>query len=213
MANVSLWSSVAVAIQSSLGSDKVVTAITKANPGVVTSTSHSLSTGDYIKLSAQGMYQVDGRVFRVTTTTTNSFALEGEDTSLYDTFTTGTANLITFGTTLQIVTDLQVSGGEFDQIDTTTIHDNVKKQIPGAASPIVFSGSCIWDVADSGFSALKTASDNKAQRAIRITFANGQKVVFLGYIGFTGLPTGQAQDKVVTPFQITMFGRPTTYSS
>lgn len=213
MANVSLWSSVAVAIQSSLGSDKVVTAITKANPGIATSTSHSLSTGDYIKLQAQGMYQVDGRVFRVTTTTTNSFALEGEDTSSYDTFTTGTANLITFGTTLAIVTDLQVSGGDFDQIDVTTIHDNVKKQIPGAASPIVFSGSCIWDVADTGFAALKTASDNKAQRAIRLTFANGQKVVFLGYIGFTGLPTGQAQDKVVTPFQITMFGRPTTYSS
>lgn len=213
MANVSLWSSVAVAIQSSLGSDKVVTAITKANPGVATSTAHSISTGEYIKLQAQGMSQVDGRVFRVTTSTTNSFALEGEDTSSYDTFTTGTANVITFGTTLQIVTDLQVSGGDFEQIDVTTIHDNVRKQIPGAASPIVFSGSCIWDVADAGFAALKAASDNKAQRAIRLTFANGQKVVFLGYVGFTGLPTGAAQDKVVTPFQITMFGRPTTYSA
>ena len=213
MANVSLWSSVAVAIQSALGSDKVITAVTKANPGVATSTGHSLSTGDYLKVQAQGMYQIDGRVFRLGTSSANAFSLEGEDTSSYDTFTTGTANLITFGTTLQIVTDLQVSGGDFDQIDVTTIHDNVKKQIPGAASPIVFSGSCIWDVADSGFTALKSASDNKAQRAIRLTFANGQKVVFLGYIGFTGLPTGQAQDKVVTPFQITMFGRPTTYSS
>lgn len=213
MANVSLWSSVGIAIQSALGSDKTITAITKANPGVATSTAHGISDASYIKLSAQGMYQVDGRVFRVTGGTTNAFSLEGEDTSSYDTFTSGTANVITFGTTLAIVTDVTVSGGDFEQIDVTTIHDNVRKQIPGAASPIVFSGSCIWDVADAGFSALKTASDNKAQRAIKITFSNGQIVTFLGYIGFTGLPTGAAQDKVVTPFQITMFGRPTTYSS
>jgi hypothetical protein len=106
-----------------------------------------------------------------------------------------------------------VSGGDFDQIDITTVHDNTKKQIPGAASPIVLSGNCIWDVADAGFVALKYASDNKLKRAVRLSFANGQKTVFTGYIGFTGLPTGSNQDKVVTPFQITMFGKPTTYSS
>ena len=36
--------------------------------------------------------------------------------------------------------------------------------------------------------ALKAASDNKAQRAVKFTFANSQKVVFCGYIGCTLLP-------------------------
>lgn len=216
MANVSLWSGVAVAVQSALAAGQAVTGVTKANPGVATySGSDTYADGDYILMSAQGMHQIDDRIFRVDNPDTgaNTFELEGENTTNYDTFSAGEAEEITFGTTLAIVTDLQVSGGDFEQIDVTTIHDLVRKQIPGAASPIVFSGSCIWDVADAGFQALKAASDNKEKRAIKITFANGQIVLFNGYIGFTGMPTGSAQDKVVTPFQITMFGRPTTYAS
>jgi hypothetical protein len=48
---------------------------------------------------------------------------------------------------------------------------------------------------------------------VRFSFANAQKVVFEGYIGATLLPTGQAQDKVVTSVAITMFGKPTVYST
>jgi hypothetical protein len=216
MANVSLWSNVAIAVQSALGSAQSISGITKASPGVATYVGTDPTNGDFLYLSSvQGMSQVDERIFRAANVNagSNTVELEGENTTAYDTFSSGNLQVVTFGTTLAIVTDVQVSGGEFDQIDVTTIHDNVRKQIPGAASPIVFSGSCIWDTADAGFAALKAASDVKGKRAIRVTFANGQRVVFTGYIGFTGLPTGQAQDKVVTPFQITMFGRPTTYAT
>lgn len=89
----------------------------------------------------------------------------------------------------------------------------MRKQIPGVASPAVYSFESIWDVADAGLTALKVASDNKAQRAVRFTFSNGQKVYFTGYVGATLLPVGAAQDKVTTPIVVTMFGRPTTYSS
>lgn len=216
MANVSLWSNVAIAVQSALATALPISAITKANPGVVTYTGTDPTNGSYLYLSdIQGMYQLDDRVIRAANVNTGSdtVELEGENTTSYDTFTSGDAQVITFGTTLAIVTDVQVSGGDFEQIDVTTIHDDVRKTIPGAASPIVLSGSALWDVADAGFVALKAASLLKAKRAIKVTFSNGQIVVFTGYIGFTGLPTGAAQDKVVTPFQITMYGVPTTYSA
>lgn len=216
MANVSLWSNVAIAVQSALATALPISAITKANPGVVTYTGTDPTNGSYLYLSdIQGMYQLDDRVIRAANVNTGSdtVELEGENTTSYDTFTSGDAQVITFGTTLAIVTDVQVSGGDFEQIDVTTIHDDVRKTIPGAASPIVLSGSALWDVADAGFVALKAASLLKAKRAIKVTFSNGQIVVFTGYIGFTGLPTGTAQDKVVTPFQITMYGVPTTYSA
>jgi hypothetical protein len=89
----------------------------------------------------------------------------------------------------------------------------VKKQIPGAASAAVYNFENVWDVADAGLVALKAASDNKAKRAVKFTFANGQKVLFCGYVGCTLLPGGSAQDKVTTPVTITMYGRPTTYST
>ena len=43
--------------------------------------------------------------------------------------------------------------------------------------------------------------------------AVGEQVVFNGYVGATLLPTGQGQDKITTPVVVTMFGRPTYYTS
>jgi hypothetical protein len=215
MATVSLWSNVAVAVQSALGTENTVTSVTKANPAVVTYTGADPSNGEYLVMSSQGMHQIDARVFRVANVNagSNTLELEGENTTAYDTFVSGSFQVITFGTTIATISGLTASGGDFEFIDATTIHDAVRKQVPGAASPAVFNMESIWDVADAGLVALKTASDNKAIRAIRYTFSNAQKLLFNGYVGCTLLPTGSAQDKVITPVSITMFGRPTVYSS
>lgn len=213
MATATKWSNVAIAVQSALAAADTITGITKANPGVVTATSHGLSNGDIVVLTVKGMHQLDGRIARVAASTTNTFELEGIDTTLFDTFASGTAEAITFGTSLSTATNVSASGGDFDFIDVTTIHDNVKKQIPGLANPSTFSFDNIWDVTDAGLVALKAASDSQAKRAVRFTFANGQKLYFTGYIGATGLPTGSAQEVVKTSVVVTMFGKPTVYSS
>jgi len=215
MPNVSKWIAVGVAVQSTLATAQPITGVTKASPGVATYTgTDTYANGDYVVISASGMNQINGRVFRVAGLNVGSktFQLEDEDTSNYDTFTSGTAAEITFGTSMSTATGLSATGGDFDFIDTTTIHDNVRTQIPGLASPAVYSFESIWDAADTALVAFKAASDAQAQRAVRFTFANGQKVVFNGYIGATLLPTGNAADKVTTAVQITMFGRPTIYS-
>lgn len=213
MATVVKWSKVAVAIQSALGSDVTITAISKANPAVVTANGHSFANGDFVKIAANGMFQLDARVFRVASVSSNTFALEGEDSSLYDTFTSGTANFITFGTNMTTATGLTAAGGDFDFIDVTTIHDNIRKQVPGLAAPATYTFENLWDPSDAALIALKQASDNQAQRAVKFTFAAGQIVAFVGYVGATLLPAGNAQDKVVTQVVMTMFGRPTIYSS
>jgi hypothetical protein len=215
MATVTKWSSVGVAIESALATAVTINAITKADPGVVTYTGTDPDEGSYVKVAAQGMSQVDGRVFRIknVSSTGNTFELEGEDTTNYDTFTSGTAQVITYGTTMTTATGLTASGGDFDFIDTTTIHDNVRKQIPGLASAAVYTFENIWDASDAALVAMKEAADNQSLKAIRFTFANGQKVVFNGYIGATLLPVGNAQDKVTTTAVVTMFGRPTIYAT
>lgn len=213
MATVSKWANVQVSIQSALGVAKTITGISKASTGVVTSTAHGLSNGAYVLLSVQGMWQVDNRVFRVANVTSNTLELEGENTLLYDTFSSGSMQEITFGTTMTTATGLTASGGDFDFIDITTIHDNVKKQIPGLASAATYTFENLWDPSDAALTAMKSASDNQAQRCVRFTFSGGQKVVFNGYIGATLLPAGSAQDKVVTQAVVTMFGRPTIYAS
>lgn len=219
MATVRKWSNVAVAMQSALGAAKTITAIATDNTGVVTVT-HDFSAGDYVVFSVQGTWQLDGRAFRVlSVSTTVSFVIEDTDgTALdmtdFDAFTSGTVQKITFGTSITTATSMLASGGDFDFIDTSTIHSNVKTQIPGSANPLSYSFDNIWDASDAGQIAMKAASDAQATRAFRFTFGTGGPVmVFNGYCGFTGAPTGSAQDKIVTPAVITAFGSPAYYAS
>ena len=75
--------------------NKTITAITKANPAVVTSSSHGYSNGDYVIISSvAGMNQVNGRTFKVANKTTNTFELQDVDannidSSDYQTYTSG----------------------------------------------------------------------------------------------------------------------------
>ena len=215
MPTVSVWSNVAIAVQSALAASQVISGITKANPGVATYVGTDPVNGDYIKVAAVGMSQVNGRIFRVANVNTggNTLELEGENTTDYDTFTSGSLEIVTFGTTLATATSVTAAGGDFNMIDTTTIHDDVRSEIPGVANTMTFNFENIWDVGDAGLVALLAASDLKAQRAVRITFANARKVLFCGYIGAKLMPGGSAQDKVTTPVVITMYGRPTYYST
>ena len=214
MATATVWKNVAVAMQSALAAAKTITAITKASPGVVTSTAHGFSNGDYVFLSVSGMYQLNDKVVRVANQAANTFELEGVDTTLFDTFSSGTAEKITFGASITTATNITSSGGNFDFIDATTIHGNSKSQLPGLPEATTFNMDHIWDVADAGLLALKTASDNQAKRAFKFTFGSGGKIMtFSGYVGAALLPGGSAQQLVTTPSVITMNGTPTYYAS
>jgi hypothetical protein len=214
MATVKKWASVAVGMQSALGVAKTITAIAKNTTCTVTGT-HDFSAGDYVVMSVQGMYQLDGRVVRVlSVSTTVSFVAEGIDSTLFDTFSSGTCQKITFGTSITTATSMSASGGDFDFIDTTTIHDNRKTQIPGLSNPITYTFDNLWDVSDAGQIAMKAATDAQAQRAFKFTFGTGGAImVVTGYVGFTGAPGGNAQDKVTSQAVITAFGAPTYYAS
>lgn len=219
MATVRKWSGVAVAMQSALGTNKTITSIAVGATATVTGT-HDFVAGDYVVFNVLGMSQINGKVYRVlSVSTTVSFVIEGDggaslNTTSYSAFTSGTVNKITFGTSITTATSMSASGGDFDFIDTTTIHDLVKSQVPGTANPLSYSFDNIWDPADAGQVAMKTASDSQGQRAFKFTFGTGGAImVFNGYIGYTGAPTGSAQDKVVAPANVTAFGTPTYYAS
>lgn len=220
MSTVTKWSNVAIAMQSALAAAKTVSAITKADPGVATSTAHGYSNGDYLYLEVQGMHQLNGRVFRVCNVATDTFQLEevsggtGIDTTDFDTFTSGTAQKITFGNSITTAVDMNASGGNFSFIDTTTIHGNQKSQVPGLPEAMSFTFNNLWDPTDAGQAAMKAASDAQGKRAFKYTFGTGGKImVFAGYVGFAGAPAGQAQDKVTTQAVITAEGTPSYYSA
>lgn len=220
MATITKWSNVAIAMQSALGGALTISGITKAAPGVVTSNAHGLSNGDYVVMNVLGMRQINDRVFRVCNSATNTIQLEdvsggtGIDTTNFDTFSSGTMQKITYGNSITTATSMNVSGGNFDMLDATTIHDNQKIVVPGLPAETKFEFDNIWDPTDAGQVAMKTASDAQAKRAFKITFGTGGRiVVFNGYVGFAGSPQGSAQEIVKTSAVITSQGTNTNYSA
>lgn len=213
MPNISTWTDVDVFMESVSDTPLTISAITKASPGVVSYTGTDPANGDYVLINAQGMSEVNGRMFRVANVNAagNTFELEGEDTTGYGTFSSGTAAKKTFGTTLSTLTTVNGSGGEPEMKDTTTIHDKQKSSIPGLASASEYSFDSIWDVADPGLIAAKAATNTKAQKAFMIVFSNGQRVVFFGYIFAQLQPGGSTGDIVKTPVKISAQGALTSY--
>jgi hypothetical protein len=211
MATAKKWTNVAIAMQSALGADITITAISKASEGVVTAT-NTLSNGDYVVIDCLGMYQLNAKVARVKSVSGANFTLEGIDTTLFDTFTSGKANKITFGTSITTATSVSPGGGGFGFIDTTTIHGNQKTQIPDSPEAASYGFTNIWDAADAGLLAMKAAGDAQAQRAFKFTFGTGGNImVFIGYVNASLLPGG---DKLVTTETvITMYGSPSYYAS
>lgn len=213
MANI-FWSGVSVSFQSALATSVAITGISKASPGVVTHSGTDPSDGDYVLLTVEGMNQVNSRVFRVANVVAStSFELEGEDTTLYNTFSSGTFEVITFGNSLTTITNVSPSGGEPEFADTTTIHDTIRQQVPTITSALSFAMTTKYDPSNAGLIALNAASKSISQRAFLFTFTTGAKLVFNGYVSFPQVPTGAAQGLVDSPITITADNIPTNYAT
>lgn len=81
---------------------KNITAITKANPAVVTIVGHGYTTGDDLFIdSVGGMTTLNGKTYRITVIDPDTFSLDGVNSTAYDTYTSGgtVARILTLATT------------------------------------------------------------------------------------------------------------------
>lgn len=216
MADPIFWTNVGIDVQTALATAVTITAITKAATGVATySGSVNPGNGDYIAMKVNGMYQVNDRLFRIANvnTTAKTFELEGEDTTTFDTFISGSYQVVTFGASFNSVQSISVSGGDYEKADVTTIHDSVRKNALTVAAPLTLSLTNFFDMTDPGFVECNKAYKSKTKRAIRLRFGTGPKMLLTGYVGAAGVPNGQAQGVVQTPVSIEAQNLPTVYAS
>lgn len=215
MANAKKWSNVAVAMESARGAAQVITGITKANPGVVTTSGTLPSADQIVLLIVDGMTQLNESVFRVSGPVGSTFKLEDVDggdidTTNFDDFVSGSFHVITLGTSVTTATTISPSGGEFEQIDTTTIHDTQRKTIPGLPAAMSYAMDHIWDISNSGLQALNAAYKANVTKVISFTFGTGgPKMLFAGNVGAHLMPGGQSQGLVTTSTIFTINGFPT----
>lgn len=211
----SMWSNVQVKMQSALAVALTITGITKANPAVVTYTGTDPSNGDYLIVSAQGMTQLGFRVVRAANVNAgaNTFECEGIDSTDFDTFTSGSAQVITYGTTAESLTNVQASGGEAEETDATTMHDSINQIEYGNFSALQYTFGSQWDPGNAFNAAAFAASQIKADRAFLISFANGRKAAFSGKVAYAGVPAGAAKGVAESPLKVTSRGFPSYFTS
>lgn len=204
-----------MAMQSAIGAAKIISAATNTAPGVFTSTAHGFTNGDVVLLEVQGMIEVNNRLFQVMNVAANTFNLEGVDgatgidTTSYGVFVSGTAKLITFGTTITGVSDFSPQGGDIKFLDTTTVMDTNETQITAGASALSYNLTFQWDPADVAQAAMNASAQAGAQRAFRILWPNNTYAMFYGSVGFNGAPGGGNQGITTTQGAVAMSGVPT----
>ncbi len=208
-------SGLGMAMESAIGATKTISAATNAAPGVFTSNAHGFTDGDKILLTVLGMSQVNGRIFTVYASDTNTFQLENAagtgalSTATWGVFTSGTAAEITFGTTITGVQEFSPQGGDIKFLDTTTVHDTSDKQTVVGASATSYNLTMQWDPGDAAQAAMIAAFEARANKAFKITWPNGRHAMFYGTVGYSGMPGGSSQGVTTSPAAIAMNGTPT----
>ncbi|HYD73350.1 MAG TPA: ubiquitin-activating E1 FCCH domain-containing protein [Candidatus Binatia bacterium] len=98
------------------GSARSITGITRANPAVVTSANHGFANGDTVYIrNVSGMSQVNHRVFVVANRTTNTFQLQGVNSSTYNSYSSGGIVTECLNTTCSV--EVTASGHDFSAND------------------------------------------------------------------------------------------------
>jgi hypothetical protein len=192
-----------MSVQSSIGtkvriataqlSAKNITAITKANPCVVTSATHGLAVGTVVVFaSIGGMTQLNSRAAVITAQDTNTFTLGGIDSTNYTTYTSG--GTATPQTMTQVVKckGWTRSGAAQGEIDATAMDDISVVRLSGMPDRGSVTVPVVIDTTDPGQKAMRDACGGAAV-AMTVTLPDLKaSAVMVSWQNFTDELTTQA---------------------
>lgn len=191
---ITLATGTLVAIASTYGTSSNMTALTNASNAVATlAAGHGVTVGDFLEVTS-GWDRLNGRIVRASAVSTNDVTLEGIDTSstsLYPAGTgTGSVRRITAWTNLsQITSDINVSGGDQQFADITTLNDRTQKRIPTVRGAVAVTLPFFDDPSLAWYAPVRSASETATATAVRMIFPNNSRLVANAYWSLQTVPT------------------------
>jgi hypothetical protein len=190
------------AISGSLEAAKTVSGITSANPGVATATAHGYANGDILVLSNPS--RLDMAVVRAANIATNTFELEGVDTTSTTLYPSGfgvgsvqrAGTASTGFTSLSQTVEVAGSGGEQQFAQWAYIEDGRQRQRPTFKNARSLTLTMHYDPALAWHAALLDADQKGEVRVLRVTLPNGSKLFYSVYVGFDGQPSIQINENM-----------------
>lgn len=213
---VSLPNGSLVSIGSAVGTATATTVLTNANPCVVTAAAHGLSNGDIVIITS-GWSRINGKVFRVANITTNTFELEGLNTSNTSVYSAGSGvgTFTKVNTFTQITQILSTSstGGEQRFLAYQFLESDNEVEIPTVKS----GGGVNFEVGDdptlAGYIAVEAANDDRVPRALRVLLPNGAKLYYYGYVSINKTPSLTVNELMKVSASVRFINEPVRYAS
>ncbi len=188
---------------------KTVTAVTLANPGVATSSTHGMANGTvgYWTATGGGMPQIEGQATRVYNQATNTFELQSLDTTTFSAWASGTFTPVATWGTLSEMVGYNYGGGAAEQLDDTKSLDVVEQVLFGPMP----ADTVQVDLLAQSFSGttmafIESAAINQAYCVFRVTIGqDGSVRVFRGMPSRPG-ESMQRKQLATGSFQIAVKG-------
>jgi hypothetical protein len=205
-----------ISIGSAVGTATATTALTNANPCVVTSTAHGLSNGDMVIITS-GWSRINGKVFRVAGSTANTFELEGLDTSSTTIYAagsgTGTFTEVTTFTQITQILNTSSTGGEQRFLAYQFLESDNEVEIPTVKSGGGFNMDIGDDPSLPGYVAVAAANDDRVPRALQVLLPNQSKLYYYGYVSINKTPTLSVNELMRVSASVRFINEPVRYSA
>lgn len=178
-------------MQSAIAAKQAITAITKANPAVVSYSGTDPVNNDYIALVDMfGMTEFEESLVKAgnVSSGSNTFEAQDQNSAAYGTFVSGNMQIVTLATEIGDGTGLTISGFEQQFAEYNLLRDRITRRVPTIVSAGSVEIPMIWDPTDVTGQAIVTAADSAARLGFKVLFPDGLEMLFFGYIGASGLP-------------------------
>jgi hypothetical protein len=215
--SVSLPNGATIAIGSTYGSVKSVTAATNANPSVMTlEAAHGIIVSDIFEWTS-GWSRANGNVYRASAVSTNDVTVEGLNTTSTSLFAagsgTGTIREVTAWTQITQILETSTSGGEQQFVTYSFLEDDAEHQIPTVKSPISFKFKIGDDASLAHYAVLAAADADRLQRAVRIVLPSGSPIYFSAYVTLQKTPTLSKNEVMGLECTMSLINQVTRYAS
>lgn len=191
---------------------KQITAITNANPPVATCTGHGYDNGDLIIVKS-GWNGLNDRVFRVANKDTNTFELEGANTTNTTNFPpgagVGSAQEIIQRQQIDQVIGFSMTGGEQQYVTYAFLEEDFERNLPSVFSAQSIEVRIADDPANGGFIALTALERQKLNRPLQLVLPNGSMLLYYGTVSFSSTPSVTKGEVMSCPMTLSLQGPPT----
>jgi len=167
-------------IASAFAASKTTTIVTNASEAVVTSAGHGYSNGDIVEMTS-GWGRLNRRDFRIKSVATDTFVLEGADTSSTTFYPAGTGigsvrKISTF-TQITSVMNPQSTGGDPKNVVYKFIESDVEYSINDGFTATSYTLELDADaIGSAGYTALKTLTDVQTDTSLKVVTRSGSLI-------------------------------------